>query len=80
MGWGMEFANKISIVTIAWTPVDDELFLGDTIAYPIKTHVNGFGGFLFDVNVGKANSDSIVDLDRGGRLGMTHFSEGNAEG
>ena len=76
----MEFAHKISIVTIAWTPVDYELLLGDVIVYPIKIHVNGFGGFLFDVIVGKTNGGSIFDFDRGWILGMTHFSEGDVEG
>ena len=46
MGWGMEFAKKISIVTIARTPIDDDLILSNAIAYSIKIHADGFGGFF----------------------------------
>ena len=38
----------------AGSPADEELFLSDAILDPIKTHVHGFGAFLFDRVVGEA--------------------------
>ena len=80
MGRGMEFADKISIVTKARLPVDDELVLSDAVADPVKAYVDGFSGFLFDAIVGKADGGGVVNLDSDGWLGVTHFGECHAEG
>ncbi len=54
MAWRMVFGMVVSKVFRTGSPVDDELFLSDAILDPIKTHVHGFGAFLFDRVVGEA--------------------------
>ena len=80
MVWGMKFTDKISIVTISWTPGDEKLLLVDATVDSVEAHVNSFSGFLLDAIVGEANSGCIVDLDGRGRLGMAHFGERNTDG
>ena len=56
----MEFSDVVSVVKVSWAPVDDELFLADAVRDPVEAHVGGFGGFVLDVVVGKANFGVIV--------------------
>jgi hypothetical protein len=39
-----------------------KLFLADTIAYPVKMHVDGFGAFLLDNVVSNASGGAVVTL------------------
>ena len=69
----MVFSEVVSFVGTAFVPKDMEFSLVDTIADPIKMHVDCLGSFLFDGVLGDARSSTIVSLDRSGRLGMTQF-------
>ena len=75
----MKFADIVSIVTVFWPPVDDELLPAGSIPEPVEAHVNGLGFFVIDAVVGEANRGSVFYLDRGGWLGMTHFGAGDME-
>ena len=75
----MEFANVVSVVTASWAPVDDELLLADAVPDPVEVHIYGFDGLVLDVFFGKAKNGVIVYFYWCGRLGMTHFGEGNTE-
>ena len=75
----MIFADIVSIVTVFWSPVDEELLPDDCVPDPVEAHVNGLGCFVFDAVVGEANPGGGVYLDGGGRLGMNHFGEGDKE-
>ena len=57
-----------------------EVALEDSVLNPVETHVHGFGHFLSDAFVGDANGGGIINLDRGGGLGMPHFNERGAYG
>ena len=54
MGCRMMFGKVIGATQASFLPEDVELLLPYAIAYPIKTHVNGFGPFLFDSIVNNA--------------------------
>jgi len=69
----------VSFVGGAWLPKDVILVMANTIANPIKLHVNGFGLFLFDVIIGNAGGCGIVGLNRSGRLWMPKFLKGNVQ-
>ena len=73
------FADVVTHISGARGPIYEEHILVDSVTDPVKTHVDGFGGFLFESRVGKADGRRVVDLDRGGWLGMSHFLEANAE-
>ena len=75
----MKFSDIVSIVTVFWPPVDEELLLADSVSNPVEAHVNGLGCFVLDVVVGEFNRGGVVYLDGVGRLGMTHFGKGDAE-
>jgi hypothetical protein len=49
-----------------------KLALFDAIAYPVKSHVHGFGLALFDGTDGDAGSAGIVGFDWSGWLWMAH--------
>ena len=49
-------------------PVDEELTLSCSVAYPIKAHVDCFRSFLFNVVVGKAVGGRVVYLDWSGGM------------
>ena len=60
-----------------FSPVDLKLSLSDTIANPIKSHVDGFGAPLFDRVGGDSAGSVVVGDNRRGGLGVPHFFEGN---
>ena len=62
-------------VLISWTPVNNKIFLADSVLYPIESHIHGFGFALFYSSIGDSGGVGIVVLDGHGRLGMSHFSK-----
>ena len=72
-------ADVVGSIPRARSPIYKEHILLDAVTDPVKAHVNGFGSLLFEAGVSKADSRRVVDLDRGGWLGMSHFLEANAE-
>ncbi len=48
------FGEVIGEVGRAGSPVYLELFLGDPVLYPVKSHVHGFRFLLFDLFVCKS--------------------------
>ena len=67
------FRKVIGLVGWAGAPVDMELALFDTILYPVKAHVHGFGFALAETVVGEVIGGGIVDLDWCSGLFMSHF-------
>ena len=80
MGRGVVLGKVISKVLGAKTPIHDVVSLADTILYPIKPHVHGFGLALAGGPVGDDNGAGVVSLNRSGGLLAAHFSQGNAQG
>ena len=80
MGCGMVLGKVISEVLGAGTPIHDVVSLADTILYPIKAHVHGFGLALAVFPVGDAGGAGVVSLDWSGRLLAAHLFQGNAQG
>lgn len=76
----MEFSDIVSIVTVFWAPVDEELVLANPVLDPVEEHVDDIGGLVLDAVVGKSNRSGVVNLDGGWWLGVAHFSEGDTEG
>ena len=58
----MMFREVISLVENAFFPIDEELFLADAVAGPIKSHVDGFGAFLLNGVIGDAGGCAVVRL------------------
>lgn len=75
----MNLGVEITKVVSARAPIDGELALSGTVADPVKSHVDGFGPFLFDGVVGKADSSGVVNLHGSGRLRMSKFSKSGAK-
>ena len=63
----------------SWTPVNNKMFLADSVLYPIESHIHGFGFALFYSSIGDSGGVGIIGLDGRGRLGMSHFSECDSE-
>ena len=80
MGRGMVLDKLISKVLGAGTPIHDVVSLADTILYPIKARVRGFGLVLAGGPVGDAGGAGVVSLDWSGGLLAAHFFQGNAQG
>ena len=66
------FAEVICEVGIARLPVDIELTLLDTILYPMISHIDGFGVFLFYCLISDPRGSIIVSLNGGGGLFVPH--------
>ena len=77
---GVKFRLIVCDVGFSWSPKYAELFLVDSVLDPIKTHVDGFGAFLFAGAVGDGDSGGVVYLYRCWWLGMSKFFEGSAQG
>ena len=54
------FGEVVGAVQLAFTPEDGELVLFDAVTDPIKSHVDGFGAFLFDGVVGDSSCGGVV--------------------
>jgi hypothetical protein len=67
------FSKIVCNIFDAWCPVDAEVSLFDTVAYPLKAHVNRFGPHLFHSSVHDAAGSRVVCFHWGGWLGMPHF-------
>ena len=80
MGHVVVLGKVISEVIGSGTPIHDVGSLADTILYPIKVHVHGFGLALAGGPVGDAGCAGVVSLDRSGGLLVDHFFQGNAQG
>ena len=74
------FADVVSIVTCAWSPINQELVLTDPVTDPVKTHVKSFCSFLLYTVVSKTHCRRVIDLYWGGRLRMAEFIERNTKG
>ena len=66
-------------IFFTFAPVDLELLLGNSILYPVETHVDSLGSALLDGIVGNACCCGVIDDDRGRWLRVAHFFEGCAE-
>ena len=62
------FGKIVSFVVVPLVPVDLELFLEDTVFYPVKTHVPGLGVFLMDDGLEETDCGVVVDFVGGGSL------------
>ena len=69
------FCKIVSKILRARCPVNLELSLFHTAAYPKETHVAAFGAVWFDGTIDNAAGGVIVSFDLGGRLWMAQFAE-----
>ena len=60
--------EKISQIVLPIAIYNVEMSLGDTVLYPVKTHVHGFGSLELDGLVTDADGCGVVTEDSGGRL------------
>jgi hypothetical protein len=74
----MVFGMEISKIFWTGLPIDKELVLADTVFDPVKTHVDGFGYFLFDCVVCKSGHSGVVGLHGCGWSGVAKFVEREA--
>ena len=70
----------IGKIFIFFLTVQAELFMFDTTAHSVETHVKSFGALPAHVAVKDAVVGRAVGLDRCGRLRVAHFDEGRADG
>jgi len=63
VGSWMMFCEVIPFVVFAGLPINLELPLLDTVADPVKAHVNGFGSFLFHRVIDDSFCSSVFGLD-----------------
>jgi hypothetical protein len=75
MGDGMVLGVIIREVSFSWCPINVELFLLDSVAYPVESHVDSARSLLLDVVIGDATRCRIVGLDRCWWLWVAHFFE-----
>jgi hypothetical protein len=76
---GVVFGEVIGKVGFARLPMDAEVALADTVAYPIEAHVDSFGLALIDGIVDDAMGAGVIDLNGCWRLRPVHFLEGGAK-
>jgi hypothetical protein len=79
MFWGVVLREVIGKVGFAGLPMDAEVALADTVAYPIETHVDCFRAALFDGIIDDAMGTGVIDLDGCWWLRPIHFFEGDAK-
>jgi hypothetical protein len=72
-------SELISQVGSALLPMDTEVALADTVADPVKAHINCAGSVLFDGVIGDAVGHNIVSLHGSHWLRIAHFSKGIAD-
>jgi hypothetical protein len=73
---GVVFREVIDKVGFAGLPMDAEVALADTVAYPIEAHVDCFRVALFDGIIDDAMGAGVIDLDGCWQLRPIHFFEG----
>lgn len=71
--WSMMLGVIVCQVGACRAPKNDELALFDTVADPVKTHVDGPGSLLSDVLVGDTCGCGVVGDDGRGWLRVSHF-------
>jgi hypothetical protein len=76
----MTFRIIVSLVECSFFPIDVELALADSIAYPIETHVKGFGALLFDAVDGDTGCSAIVGKHGCCWLRVAHFFQSSSHG
>jgi hypothetical protein len=79
MFWGVVLCEVIGKVGFAGLPMDAEVALADTVAYPIETHVDCFRAALFDGIIDNAMGTGVIGLDGCWQLRPIHFFEGDAK-
>jgi hypothetical protein len=80
MGSGEILCKVVAEIFCAWFPVDDELFLVDSISDPIKRHIHCSGLALFECVVCNAGCSGVVGFDRCRRLFVAKYIEGCLQG
>ena len=73
------FRKIIGIILNATFPVDQKFAMLDSVANPIKVHVDCFGAALFNGGVDDTSGTSVVRLDGGGRLWVTEVVQDGAQ-
>ena len=79
MRFGVMLAEIISSVLCAGLPKHMKLTLLGAVAYPIETHVDGFGSLLSNVVIDNTRGSGVVGLHRGWWLWVAEFFKGNTE-
>ena len=81
VAFGREVLGElIGKVLVSLLPVQAELILLDAAEHPVESHVKGLGAFTAHVAGEDAVGGRAVGLGRGGRLRVSHFDEGCADG
>ena len=73
------FCEEISKVVGATAPQDAKLLLGDTVAYPVETHIAGLRALQLHTIVGNPHGARVVAEDDGGGLGIAESHEDGAQ-
>jgi hypothetical protein len=79
MGWGMVLGEVVGEIVFTGRPMNYELVLLDSVADPLKAHVDGFWATLFNRFIDDASCACIFGLDGCGSLRLPHFFESDAE-
>ena len=74
------FGEVIGKIFSSVLPVEAELFLSDATLHPVEAHVKIFGAFPAHVSCEDDMGSCVVSLDWIGRLRMSHFNQGHADG
>ena len=75
----MMFGDVVAEVFGAWAPGDGDRLVTNLIGDPKIAHLHSTGALTFDCVVGNTSGSAVVADDGRGWLGMSHFSEGDAE-
>ena len=71
--------EEVSQVVRSLTPSDAELFLADSISYPVELHIDGFCFLGSDSIGGEANSAHVVTQNVGCRLGVAETVKNSSD-
>eukprot|EP00957_Ditylum_brightwellii_P056462 4279890-Ditylum_brightwellii.AAC.1 len=75
----MVLGVKVTKVVFAWCPVHQEMPLCTAVSDPIEAHINCLGLALAHCGVDNPTCCGVIRHDRGGRLGVPHFGEGESQ-
>ena len=67
--------EEIGQVVRATPPLDDELALTDTIAYPVEPHIDRLAALDFDRIIGDANSAFVIAQEKRRVLRITQVCQ-----